>query len=135
MRAREELSRIGEFEIDVLSKRGDVNLDGILGKKVTLKMELPKDKVRYFNGFVTRFAQVGMHGRYHLYRATVRPWLWFLTRTADCRIFQDMSAPDIIKKVFQDHPIADFELKTTLNYRSASTACSTARPTTTSSRG
>ena len=57
-----------------------------------------------------------MHGRYHLYRATVRPWLWFLTRTADCRIFQDMSAPDIIKKVFQDHPIADFELKTTLNY-------------------
>jgi type VI secretion system secreted protein VgrG len=117
MRAREELSRVGEFDIEVLSKRGDVNLDGILAKKVTLKIELPKDKIRYFNGFVTRFAQIGMRGRYHLYRATVRPWLWFLTRTADCRIFQDMSATDIIKKVFQDHSIADFELKTTLNYR------------------
>ncbi len=93
MRAREELSRVGEFDIEVLSKRGDVSLDGILAKKVTLKIELPKDKIRYFNGFVTRFAQIGMRGRYHLYRATVRPWLWFLTRTADCRIFQDMSAP------------------------------------------
>ena len=44
MRAQEELSRIGEFELDLLSKRGDVNLDGILGKNVTVKLELPEDK-------------------------------------------------------------------------------------------
>jgi type VI secretion system secreted protein VgrG len=116
MHGAEELSRISEFSIDALSKRGDISLDEILAKNVTIKVELPDDKVRHFNGFVTRFAQVGMHGRHHLYRATVRPWLWFLTRTADCRIFQDMMATDIIKKVFQDHPIADFELKTTLSF-------------------
>jgi len=34
------------------------------------------------------------------YRAVLRPWLWFLTRTSNCRIFQDMSVPDIIKQVF-----------------------------------
>jgi len=44
-----------------------------------------------------------VHGRYHRYSATVHPWLWFLTRTADCRIFQEMTVPDIIKKVFADH--------------------------------
>ena len=30
------------------------------------------------------------------------PWLWFLTRTADCRIFQNKKAPDIIKQIFKD---------------------------------
>jgi type VI secretion system secreted protein VgrG len=47
----------------------------------------------------------------------VRPWLWFLTRTADCRIFQDMKVPDIIKKVFDDHPSADFKFELTGSYR------------------
>jgi type VI secretion system secreted protein VgrG len=41
-----------------------------------------------------------MFGRYYRYHAVVRPWLWFLSRTADCRIFQDMTVPDIVKTVF-----------------------------------
>ncbi len=118
MTAREELSRLSEFQIALLSEKGDIDLDKILGKSVTVKLELPKDKTRYFNGYVTRFAQVSMHGRYHLYQATVRPWLWFLTRTANCRIFQDMTVPDIIKQIFDDHPqIADVKKDLTGNYR------------------
>jgi type VI secretion system secreted protein VgrG len=118
MTAREELSRLSEFQIALLSEQGDIDLDKILGKSVTVKLELPDDKTRYFNGYVTRFAQVSMHGRYHLYQATVRPWLWFLTRTANCRIFQDMTVPDIIKQIFDDHPqIADVKKDLTGNYR------------------
>ncbi len=37
------------------------------------------------------------------------PWLWFLTRTADCRIFQTMTVPDIIKQVFRDQGFTDFK--------------------------
>src|SRR6266498_1461344 len=40
---------------------------------------------------------------------TVRSWLWFLTRTTDCRIFQEKTVPDIIKEVFQDHSMAVFD--------------------------
>jgi type VI secretion system secreted protein VgrG len=116
MNAREELGRLSEFEIDVLSKRGDINLDDILAKNVTVKLELPERKTRYFNGFVTRFAQTGMHGRYHLYHASVRPWLWFLTRTTNCRIFQELTVPEIIKKVFDQHSIADFKQELTATY-------------------
>ena len=47
----------------------------------------------------------------------VRPWLWFLTRTADCRIFQEMTVPDILKKVFADHGAADFKFELTGTYR------------------
>jgi type VI secretion system secreted protein VgrG len=117
MSAREEMSRPFEYQLDLLSKKKDVKVDDILGKNVTIKLGLPDDQTRYFNGYVTRFAQGAMVGPYHRYVATVRPWLWFLTRTADCRIFQEMKVPDIIKKVFDDHPSADFKFELTGTYR------------------
>ena len=117
MHAREEMSRLCEYQLDLLSPKDDINLDDILGKNVTVKLALPDDSTRYFNGFVTRFAQGGTYGRYNRYSAVVRPWLWFLTRTTDCRIFQEMNVPDIVKKVFADHPTADFKLELTGTYR------------------
>ena len=101
-----------------------------------MQLALPNGKTRYFNGYVTRFAQGGMHGRYYRYRATLRPWLWFLTRTADCRIFQEMTVPDIIKKVFGDHSDRGLRVRAHRDSTaSGTTACSTARPTSTSSAG
>ena len=117
MSAREEMSRPFEYQLDLLSSKVDVKFDDILGKNVTIKFALPDDSTRFFNGYVTRIAQGGLYGRYRRYIATVRPWLWFLTRTADCRIFQDMKVPDIIKAVFADHPSADFKLELTGTYR------------------
>lgn len=118
LHAREELSRLSEFEFDLLSSDGAVDPDQILGQNITLKAELPDDKLRHFNGFVAAFAQAGMHGRYHVYRATVRPWLWFLTRAANCRIFQQQSVPDILQAVFNDHPqVQDVKFELTNNYR------------------
>jgi type VI secretion system secreted protein VgrG len=116
MSAREEMSRPFEYQLDLLSRKHDIKLDDILGKNVTIKLGLPEDKTRYFNGYVARFSAGGMHGRYHRYLATVRPWLWFLTRTADCRIFQDMKVPDIIKQVFADHGAADVKFELTGSY-------------------
>ena len=48
---------------------------------------------------------------------TLHPWLWFLTRTADCRIFQEMAVPEIIKQVFRDHGFTDFEEALSGDYR------------------
>ncbi|MFM9971955.1 MAG: type VI secretion system Vgr family protein [Burkholderiales bacterium] len=110
MGAREELSRLFEYNIGLLSTKPDVNLDKIMGHNVTVKLELPEKKTRFYNGYVTRFAQMGTMGRYYAYHATVRPWLWFLTRRRNCRIFQDMTVPEIIKKVFDDHKaVADVD--------------------------
>src|SRR4029453_19039053 len=86
MRAREELGRLGEYQLELLSLKKNINLDDILGKSVTVHLALPDDSTRYFNGFVVRFAQGGSYGRYYRYSAVVRSWLWFLTRTTDCRI-------------------------------------------------
>jgi type VI secretion system secreted protein VgrG len=117
MHAREELSRLSEYQLDLLSLKGDIDVDKVLGKNVTVKVALPDDETRYFNGYVTRFSQGGTYGRYHRYSAIVRPWLWFLTRTSDCRIFQEMTVPDIVKEVFADHGMADFKFELTGKFR------------------
>jgi type VI secretion system secreted protein VgrG len=110
MRGHEELGRLSRFELSALSTRGDIAPGDLLGKSVTVTLELRNGGERYFDGYVTRFAQAGMVGRHYEYRLSVRPWLWFLTRTADCRIFQDSSVPEIVKEVFGDHPaVAAFE--------------------------
>ena len=44
------------------------------------------------------------------YHAQVVPWLWFLTRQADCRIFQNLAVPDIISQVFNLFDFKDFRL-------------------------
>jgi type VI secretion system secreted protein VgrG len=113
----DELGRPFEYQLTLLSAQEDINLDDVLGQQVSVQLMLPNNKYRYFSGYVTRFAQSGMVGRYYRYTATARPWLWFLTRTADCRIFQEMTVPDIIKQVFADHQSADFDFKLSATYR------------------
>lgn len=117
MHARDEMSRLSEWNLDLVSLKNDINPDGILGKNVTIKLGLPDDSTRFFNGYVTRFSQGGAYGRYVRYFARVRPWLWFLTRTADCRIFQEMKVPDILKAVFDDHKTANVKFDLTNGYR------------------
>ena len=117
MSGTEEMSRLGEYELSMLSLKNNLELNKLLGEKVSVKLTLGDDSVRQFNGYITRIAQLGMHGRYHRYVATVRPWLWFLTRTSDCRVFQEMSVPDIVKKVFADHSsLAEFKFDLTATY-------------------
>lgn len=117
MSVKEELGRLFQINIDLLSEDPSIKLPDILGQNITVSLDLNDDETRYFNGFVSRFAQVGEEGRLSRYQATVSPWLWFLTRTSDCRIFQEMTVPDIIKKVFRDAGFSDFEDKLNGSYR------------------
>ncbi len=116
LRGREELGRSSDFELSAVSSRADIDPSDLLGKSVTVKLELLKGGSRYFNGYVTRFTQGGMVGRQFEYRMVVRSWLWFLTRTTDCRIFQEKTVPEIVKDVFADHPVAVFEDGLTATY-------------------
>jgi len=122
MHASEELSRLSEFDLDLLSEHGDININQILGKNVTIKLETQGEGVRHFNGYVTRFGAGRHQGRYFGYTAVVHPWLWFLGRTSDCRIFTPENigedggeapntVPNIVRKVFKDHGMADYEFK------------------------
>ena len=117
MTASAGLSMLGEMQLGLVSEKADLKPEDLLGKPMTVSVALRDDKYRHFHGYVTRFG-IGLHrGRFFGYQASVRPWLWFLTRTADCRIFQELSVPDIVKKVFDDHGNANFEFKLFRSYR------------------
>jgi type VI secretion system secreted protein VgrG len=115
MSGQEAISQLFTFELDLLSSDAVIKFEDIVGKRVTIRTRIGDDKERFFNGFISRFMQLGSDTGLANYRATMVPWLWFLTRTTDCRIFQNLSIPDIIKKIFSDLGFTDhkFSLKGT----------------------
>lgn len=118
MNVSEGLSQLGSMTLNLLSEDSTLSPKDLLGKPVTVTMHMLDDAKRFFHGYVTRFGLGTPRGRYFAYQAEVRPWLWFLTRTSDCRIFQEMSVPDIVKKVFDDHAgLAQVKLKLFRSYR------------------
>ncbi|KAF0812121.1 Actin cross-linking toxin VgrG1 [Andreprevotia sp. IGB-42] len=112
----EALSTIGHYQLAALSLSPDLPLDDLVGHPVTIELDLPKGGQRYIHQYVASIALIGKEGQHYRYEAELRPWLWFLTRTADWKIFQKQSTLDIVKKVFADHGIARFEERTTQNY-------------------
>jgi len=113
----EALGGLFELELDLLAESTDLQFADIVGQNVTVRLDLPGDKKRYFNGYVSRFSLVGQEGDSLRYSATVVPWLWFLTRTSDCHIFQNKTVPDIIKEIFGKHGSASFEEALSGDYR------------------
>ena len=117
MRASESLGRLFDYNLTLLSTRNDIDPKQLLGKNATVKLQLPKGGPRHFDGCVTRFALTGSHGRHVRYEMQLRPWLWFLTRASDCRIFQKMTVPEIVQAIFAKYPNAAFELKLSGSYQ------------------
>ena len=117
MHFTEELGRMFNLRLDLLSENPDISFEDILAQTVSVRLDVQDEDKRYFHGYVTEFVQEPNQGPFAVYRAVVRPWLWFLTRTSDCRIFQDMTVPDIIKQVFRDASFTDFEDRLTADYR------------------
>ena len=107
--ATESLSRMFRFTADLLSENDNIDPAKIIGEKVAVTLELPDGEERYFHGIVSRFSWVGRDEEFTSYRLEMSPWLWFLTRQADCRVFQSQTIPDVIKKVFDDAGYHDYD--------------------------
>jgi type VI secretion system secreted protein VgrG len=115
------LSALEETQFQLRSEKSDLAPDQMLGRTVDLSVRMRDGKKRHFCGYVTRFGIGPNQGRWFGYHATVRPWLWFLTRTADCRIFQDQTVREIVEAVFADHgSIASYEFNLVRSYRKRS---------------
>ncbi|AEG02280.1 type VI secretion system Vgr family protein [Methylomonas methanica] len=116
MTGTEHLSQLFEYELELLSEKSDIDLKALLGKSTTVKLFLPDGKHRSFHGVVTRISLYGMLGRLYYYRATLRPKPWLLSRTSNCRIFSELSVPDIVKKLLAEHGYTDLENKLASSY-------------------
>jgi type VI secretion system secreted protein VgrG len=105
----EELGRLYEYSLELLSERDDITAEQLLGTNATVALELPDSKgTRSFNGYITRFTVQGAvrtpafkSGTGFLYLVTLSPGLWFLTRSANSQIFADMAIGDVIMQKVQ----------------------------------
>jgi len=109
MSATEKLGRLFKYELELASENGQIKADKIVGQNVTIRLDIGAGRTRYFNGHVSHFRQLTSSGQLARYQTTIVPWLWFLSRTANCRIFQEQTIPDIVKKVFRERGFTNFE--------------------------
>ena len=111
------LSGLFEFRVDVVSEDKDIDFDKILGTNCGLHIYAKHDGVkRHFRGVLVEAQWTGMVYDLRSYRLILRPWLWLLTRTTNCRIFSNKTVPGILQQVFQDKGFDAFQLRLNASY-------------------
>ena len=105
----ERVSDPFRFVLRLLSSDANVDMQSLLTKPAVLSLKLEGDAERHIHGNICRMRllEFGSDGL-AAYEAEVVPWFWFLNLFSDCRIFQNMSVPDIVEKVFKDRGFSDF---------------------------
>ncbi len=107
----EGISQLFKFDLHLLREGIPIPHEELIGQNATIQLILREDECRYFNGYISRLTQIaGTPGIFHS-RAELVPWLWFLTQTADCRIFQEKSVPDIIEQIFKEYGFTDYKFQ------------------------
>ncbi len=115
LQGRDQVSRC--FRFNILARSFDPNIAAkdLLGEAVTVAVAADPETpglMRYFHGIVDQFRFEGNDDEDRfMYRLILRPKLWLLSKTTDNRIFQEMSASDIITKLLDEHGVSDYELR------------------------
>lgn len=107
----EHLSELYHFHLRLMSGQSIVAFDEIVGQPVRLVVSHETGDERYLGGYCSSFRYEGYDAAQELYfyELEMVPWLWFLTRTRDCRIFQDKSVMDIIEEIFGEFGFSKYE--------------------------
>ncbi len=111
--AQEAISQPFHFTVQAVCQSGVIDPDQLLNQAACVTLQSSGTPVRYFHGIVRSVTAEGaVRGtaggdEYQLYRLVLVPRLWFLQQTVDCRVYQKMSAGDIIQAMFQDAGLTD----------------------------
>ena len=118
MHGREALGVLFEYHLDVVNwdesdiVRGQLEPekclgpDRLLGKSLTVALPLAGQKCRYIHGLVTQAAYRESIDHHTAYRVTIRPRLWLLTLTQNCRVFQNTNVLKVVQEILIEQNIA-----------------------------
>ena len=104
----EQISGLFSFRLDLIAPNvgaKEIKFDQVLGQELTVKMLMQAadgsttPEYRYFSGICHRFQQGDRDTVFTSFQAEIVPKFWLTTRVAQSRIFQQLSVPDILKKV------------------------------------
>ena len=100
--AEEGINLLNTTTLEFRTKNKDLDLSAIVGNTINLTMEVESEEPRDFSGLCVAVEFLGFKGGLSHYVADLRPWMWFLTRNRNCRVFQEKSVVDIAQDVLGD---------------------------------
>ena len=107
----EELSKPFQVSLSLLSLDADITFDELIRKPALLTLfGQGVGSARLFHGVVNEVRFLGSGRRFSRYQIILVPQMWFMTQRQDCRIFQNLAAPDIISQVLDDASVTDYRL-------------------------
>lgn len=104
---REAISQPFEFQLSLVAEIGTpVAFEKLLGQKVTFSIELAGGLTRHFAGICKSVGEGPRDHTFASYRMEVVPQFWLLSKRAQSRIFQQLTVPEILKRVLEGLDIA-----------------------------
>ncbi|EUL93547.1 type VI secretion system Vgr family protein [Enterobacter hormaechei] len=113
-RGREALSEPFRWDIEFTSVQANIPPEQVLMKHATLRMR----SGRAVHGIITRLEWLSTTADQSHYRVELSSRLALLSRTRQCRIFQNQSVPEVVEQVLRQHGLEgpDFEFRLERSY-------------------
>lgn len=111
---RDSVSEPFEIRCEVLAEQYQGGLKGLVREPITIRVNTDfgtasPDPPIFFNGYVREVRQLHPDERFYCYSIVAVPKVWFLGLQNDCRIFQEMTVPEIVSEILKENQI-DFKL-------------------------
>ncbi|WP_457312784.1 type VI secretion system Vgr family protein [Sphingomonas sp. UYAg733] len=106
--ATETLSRPFVVTAAIISPL-EIDLQPHLGKPTALAVLEDEQVLRHFHGLIVSAEYAKESSSGHHYTLTLQPWTYFLSHNRDMAIFQDLTAVQIIKQVFETAGVSDVD--------------------------
>jgi type VI secretion system secreted protein VgrG len=108
----EGVSQLYRYELELVSDQPNLPVHRLIGQFIKFGVRRADGKsFRHLGGFACEASVLPPENRLFAYRIVIVPWIWYLTRTADCRIEQEKSVPDIIKDMFNRYGYSDYRFE------------------------
>ena len=97
----ERVSGLFHFTLKMSSEDGGIDINKLVGKPISFGIRTrDRRDIRWWNGYTAKARLLPEEENVYYYQAEVVPWLWFLTKTSDCVVNQDISVVELIKRTF-----------------------------------
>ena len=108
LRGKDTMSSCFSYDLELASTDATIEPGDLLGTAATIWLNDGAGQRIPINGIISRFGAARNSGRgLSFYRIRLVPSLWLLTRTSDCRIFQDLNVSQIIDKLLAEYGITN----------------------------
>lgn len=114
LKGEETLSEPFSFTLIGRTFKGQLSFDDLIGQEIGLTLALGEQATRHFHGHVGEIESLQTPippykekstPEGHIYKIVLHPLFGLLQQTQDCRIFQNLSTLDIVKKILSEHKV------------------------------